>query len=185
MGYVLVTAAAVLLLLTVVHVQQQRQRDAIGRQRGCEPLVQHQPVEPFLGLDFQLTIHNDISSLHRFHQQDGNTFQVKALVAMPTILTVSPENIKRINTRDHEWGVQPDRLPGMESFCGRGFITTDGDTWRHARRLLRPSFDKNNLVDLSVLSRETDQLLEQLPVEGTTVDLQPLLHVMVGHNAGP
>ena len=104
---------------------------------------------------------------------------MNTLVSKPTIITIAPENVKLINTRDNEWGIQPDRLPGMEFFCGRGFITTDGDIWRHSRALLRPSFAKRNITDLSVLSREMDKLFSELPEDGVMVDLQPLLYIMV------
>jgi cytochrome P450 len=70
-------------------------------------------------------------------------------------------------------------LPGMEFFCGRGFLTMDGDVWRHARRALRPSFAKSNLLDLSVLSREVDKVVANLPKNGGPVDLQPLFYVTV------
>ncbi|KAI1082057.1 cytochrome P450 [Whalleya microplaca] len=76
-----------------------------------------------------------------------------------------------------------ERLPGMEYFCGRGFITTDGDTWRHSRKLLKPSFDLSNIRDLSILKEEVDTLLKQLPKDGSTVDLQPLLYVMFLNSA--
>ncbi|KAI1407124.1 cytochrome P450 alkane hydroxylase-like protein [Hypoxylon sp. FL1857] len=169
---------AALLLLAAYLFQQRRRRDAARRQRGCQPLVQHQPKEILMGLDFQFAIHSDIPSLHRFYQQYGNSFQVNTLASIPTILTIAPENVKLINSRDHEWGIQPDRLPGMEFFCGQGFITTDGDVWRHSRALLKPSFAKRNLMDLSILSREMDKLLIELPNDGVTVDLQPLLYIM-------
>lgn len=67
----------------------------------------------------------------------------------------------------------------MEYFCGRGFITTDGYTWQHSRKLLKPAFSKQNLVDLSTLSIEVDSFLKQIPSDGATVDIQPLLYSMV------
>lgn len=69
----------------------------------------------------------------------------------------------------------------MEYFCGRGFITTDGETWKHSRNLLKPSLDLGNIRDLNILKREVDALLRQLPKDRSTVDLQPLLYVMVSY----
>ncbi|KAI0379219.1 cytochrome P450 alkane hydroxylase-like protein [Hypomontagnella monticulosa] len=178
MGYLFNLLPAVSLLVIALFVNQHRRRDVMRYQKGCQPLVQYQPTEFLMGLDFQFIIHNDIASLHRFIQGYGNSFQVNTLFSKPTIITVAPENVKLINTRDNEWGIQPDRLPGMEFFCGLGFITTDGDVWRHSRALLRPSFAKRNIADLSVLSREMDKLFSELPEEGVTVDLQPLLYIM-------
>ncbi|KAF2009358.1 cytochrome P450 [Aaosphaeria arxii CBS 175.79] len=41
------------------------------------------------------------------------------------------------------------------------------------------SFERSNLQDLSILSREVDSFLERLPKDGSTIDLQPMLYVMV------
>ncbi|KAH3913400.1 hypothetical protein HBI56_083990 [Parastagonospora nodorum] len=81
-------------------------------------------------------------------------------------------------TTGKEWGVQVFRLAGMEYFCGRGFLTTDGDIWQPSRKLLKPTFAKNNLQDLSYLSQQVDDMFGQLLEDGTTVDLQPLFYTM-------
>lgn len=67
----------------------------------------------------------------------------------------------------------------MEFFCGRGFITMDGDVWQHSRKSPRPSFAKHNIADLNILSRKVGDLLTQLPKDGETIDLQPLLYIVV------
>jgi hypothetical protein len=36
------------------------------------------------------------------------------------------------------------------------------------------------LINLDFLSQQVDNILSQLPAEGDTVDLQPLLYTMVG-----
>ncbi|KAI1737765.1 cytochrome P450 [Xylaria scruposa] len=77
----------------------------------------------------------------------------------------------------------PQRLPGLGPFCGRGFITTDGDIRKQARKLLKPSFDIKDVRDLGILQIETDKLFREMPKKGTTVDLQPLLYVMFLNSA--
>lgn len=176
MGYKLSSFAALLLGIILYFIQQRQRRNDARQQRECGTLVQHQPSDPFFGLDFIVKIHQDISSLHRFHQDHGHSFELNTFINLPTIYTVAPENIRVIHTDDENWGIEPGRLPGMEAFCGRGFLTMDGDVWRHARRALRPSFAKSNLLDLSVLSREVDKVAADLPKNGYTVDLQPLLY---------
>ena len=121
-----------------------------------------------------------VPSVYRLHQRYGNTFQVRSLVSLPTVCTIAPENIRTINL-SKDFGVAPMRFPGMGYVCGAGFITTDGETWRHSRKLLKPSFDLGNIRDLSTLEREVDTLIQKLPSDGSTVDLQPLLYVMVRH----
>jgi hypothetical protein len=171
--------SALFLLVAALVIQRQRQRSSRIYQNGCQPPVHHRPWDPFLGIDLTIATHNDLPSLRRLHQKYGHTFATETLVNDTTIFTIASENIKTVNMRHDHWGIEPQRLPGMELFCGRGFLTTDGEVWKQARSLLKPSFAKGNISDLTVLSRETDKLLEQLPTYGQTVDLQPLLYIIV------
>lgn len=170
---------ALVCAVAIVSYDKIRRRNAARTRGNFKPLAQYQPFDPIAGLDFAIAVHRDLSSLHRQHERLGQTFQVNTLSRAPTIFTIAPQNLQAINTRDDDWGVQPSRLAGMEHFCGRGFLTVDGDEWRRARKSLRPSFARSNLIDLGLLARETDRLLEKLPTDGSTVDLQPLLYVMV------
>ncbi|KAI1120296.1 cytochrome P450 [Nemania abortiva] len=176
MGPKTTSALLCLALFGFLIFRRQRQREHAGRNQGCEPAIFHRPVEPFSGFDFQMKLYSQIPYLQTLHRKYGHTFQVQSLVKLPTICTIAPENLRAINT-SKDFGVEPMRLPGLEHFCGRGFITTDGHIRKQARRLLKPSFDMNNIRDLSILQRETDKLFRELP-KGVTVDLQPLLYVM-------
>ncbi|KAJ8127797.1 hypothetical protein O1611_g5836 [Lasiodiplodia mahajangana] len=176
---------AVPLCLTffVIYVfRLRRKRDAAARNHACEAAVSYRPLDPFLAFDFQMQMYSQIPFLHKIHQKRGHTYQVPSLITLPTICTIHPENIRTINT-SKDYGVEPQRLPGLEPFCGRGFITTDGDIRKQARKLLKPSFDINHLRDLTTLQIETDKLFQDIPKDGTTVDLQPLLYVMFLNSA--
>ncbi|KAI1407141.1 cytochrome P450 [Hypoxylon sp. FL1857] len=166
-----------LTLFVLFLLQRQHQRNAVARRRGCEPAVPHRPLEPFLGFDFQMKMYSQIPFLYKLHQKLGHTYQVPSLISLPTICTIDPENIRTINT-SKDYGVEPQRLPGLGPFCGPGFITIDGDVRKQARKLLKPSFDINNVRDLRTLRLETDKLLLEIPRKGDTVDLQPRLYVM-------
>ncbi|KAF2677207.1 cytochrome P450 [Lentithecium fluviatile CBS 122367] len=100
-----------------------------------------------------------------------------SLLSQPSVITIAPENIRVVST-GKDWGMEPFRLAGMEYFCGCGILTTDGDIWSRSRKLLKPTFNKSNLADLSFLSTQVDTMLWQLPNNGTTVDLQPLFYAM-------
>ncbi|KAH6663753.1 cytochrome P450 [Halenospora varia] len=158
--------------------QQQRRRDKAVRDRGCQPVAKFQTKEPFFGFDVKMAMHIDIPSLYRHHQRFGKTFQVNALVSIPEVCTLETENIRVLMTNGKDWGVEPLRLDGMEYLCGRGFLTTDGDMWNHSRKLLKPTFARNNLLDLGTLSKELDRLLDQVPNDGSTIDLAPGLSNM-------
>lgn len=109
----------------------------------------------------------------------GKTFEVNNF-GHAAIRTIEPENIQAAySTNNKDWGYEPDRLPVMEAFCGRGFITTDGATWKNSRNLLRPTFSKSNISDLSHFRAALDDFLQQLPTDGSVIDLQPLLGALV------
>lgn len=145
---------------------------------GCALPAFHRPKEPFLAFDFQMAMYNQVSSLYHLHRRYGNTFQVDSLCGNPTLNTIAPENVRAINI-SKDFGVEPMRLAGMEYFCGRGFITTDGETWSQSRKFIKPSFGLSNLRDLATLSDEVDRLIAGLPKDRSTVDLQPLFYVTV------
>jgi hypothetical protein len=175
---IVITIFVGFLLFALCIYQRQRDRDAAEIKHGGNPAVQHRAKEPFAGLDFHLIMHTDIPSLHRYHQRHGKTFQVRPLIAQPTFETIAPANVRVINT-GKDWGVEQLRRPGAEFFCGRGFLTTDGDVWQRSRKLLKPTFAKKNLQDLGYLSQQVDEMFTRLPEEGITVDLQPLFFTMV------
>ncbi|KAK6085258.1 putative short-chain dehydrogenase [Seiridium cupressi] len=134
-------------------------------------------------MDFQVKLFTQIPFPYSLHQRHGHTYQAHGWASkLPTICTMSAQNIRTINT-SKDYGVEPTRLPGMEYFCGKGFITTDGDTWSQSRKLLKPSFDYNNIKDITILQEEVDKLIKQLPKDGSVIDFQPLLYIMFLNSA--
>ena len=55
---------------------------------------------------------------------------------------------------------------------GRGIFTGDGAAWEHSRALLRPSFTRSQVGDLAALEIHVGHLINALPRDGSTVDLQ-------------
>ncbi|KAI0974116.1 cytochrome P450 alkane hydroxylase-like protein [Xylaria arbuscula] len=173
------TATIAVSVVSVFFVASYRRRRKISaNEMSLACLTRHHPLDPILGMDFQIAIRGDISLLHKFHERYGQSFKINPWIVEPSIFTIAPENLKVMSSRDSDWGIQPARLPAMEHFCGRGFLTTDGLEWRAARQSIRPVFAKSNAVDIGVLRRELNNMCGQIPTDGSTVDLQPLLYVM-------
>ena len=120
--------------------------------------------------------------MSRYHSRYGLTYQLDSLFGNPLINTVAPENLQAIFSSGKDFGIEPLRLSGMEYFCGQGFLTTDGSIWQHSRKMLKPSFSKTNISDLSFLAHEVEKLITKIPGDGSTVDLQPLLFVTVSNS---
>ena len=151
------------------------------RSHGCQPARRYPHAEPFFGLDLFFRRGQAISEqrylpqLDAWYSEYGATFEAQSF-GVTAINTIEPENIKTVySTRFADWGVQPVRLPVMRAFCGEGFLTADGAAWDFGRALLKPSFRRVNISDLSALEDHLQLLLARIPADGATVDLQPLL----------
>ena len=156
-----------------------------ARQQGCQPALAYPHLDPVFGLDLKLKDirealrHSSIPFTAKLFKQYGKTIDVNNF-GQSTIRTIDPENIQTayfINEKD--WGYEPLRLPVMEPFCGRGFITTDGPTWKHSRALLRPTFSRANISDMSAFKTSVEHFIGYLPNDTSTIDLQPLLATLV------
>ncbi|KAF2675780.1 cytochrome P450 [Lentithecium fluviatile CBS 122367] len=128
-------------------------------------------------MDFVIGTAN-VDWMNRYHVRYGSTFQLDSLFGKTRVMTIAPENLQAVYANGKNFGIQPHRLHAMEYFCGQGFLTTDGHTWQNSRRMLKPSFAKGNISDFTFLSREVESLMNKIPRDGSTVDLQPLLFLM-------
>lgn len=59
---------------------------------------------------------------------------------------------------------------------GKGVFTTDGPFWAHSRSVLRPQFEKHQVSEISQFEPHVQRLFENIPTDGSTVDLQDLFH---------
>jgi cytochrome P450 len=104
----------------------------------------------------------------------GHTFQSNPY-GRTGIFTIEPPNLQAILATDSEsFGLEPLRLFFFEPFIGRGIVTSDGPFWKHSRALIRPTFARAQVADLSAMKIHVDRLIDLIPKDGSTVDLQPL-----------
>jgi hypothetical protein len=90
-------------------------------------------------------------------------------------LTDDPENIKAmLATNFDDWSLGKERIAQLSSYLGHGIFTTEGAAWKHSRDMLRPCFEKTQVADVEVFERHMKRLIDLLPTDGETVDLQPL-----------
>lgn len=162
-----------------------QRRQHLARANGCQPPNKYPHKDPFFGLD--LFLHTGklfkenqyLPELVRRYRDYGSTFETKSFGSF-AINSIRPENLQTIwVSKFKDWGVQPVRLPAQDPFCGVGFITTDGPIWEHSRALLKPSFNRANMTDLPTLERYMRLVIDRIPKDGSTVDLQPLFFNLV------
>ena len=100
---------------------------------------------------------------------------VQRIIFTDMIQTVEPENLKTmlaVNFKDY--GLGDRRKTAFIPFLGRGIFTTDGAAWQHSREMLRPNFTRSQVGDLTTFETHVSQLINNLPRNGATVDLQEL-----------
>lgn len=185
MGLLLTVFVSLTCAAVAFYAFKYQQRRNLSHSNGCQPPNKYHHKEPIFGLDlFFLTgklfqEHRYLPDLVRRFNEYGTTFESKSF-GSSTINTIRPENLQAVfSTKFKDWGVQPVRLPAQDLFCGKGFITTDGAVWEHSRALLKPSFNRSNMTDLTELEKHLELLVDRIPTDGSVVDLQPLLFNLV------
>jgi cytochrome P450 len=158
---------------------------AIAKQHGCLP--PRSLNTPWSGLVLGLDLlRKNIRAFqeHRMleawtsslRDNDVHTIRMEVL-GQEIYLTDDPENTKTVLATDFDaWSLGEDRIKQMSSFLGHGIFTTEGAAWKHSRDMLRPCFERSQVADVSMLEKHTSRLIDILPRDGTTVDLQLLLH---------
>ncbi|CAI6252971.1 unnamed protein product [Periconia digitata] len=185
MGYFSLTKIAVTLTCLVVAKRiywelttGSRQRD-FSKRHGCLPPKQKKWKDPLLGLD-ALTGNWKALKEHRVIEYwiswltDNNAHTISTnVMGGKLFLTDDPENVKTIlATNFADFSVGQERIKMLSASIGKGIFTSDGAEWKHSRDILRPCFERNQVADTSLLERHTARLIETLPADGSTVNLQ-------------
>jgi cytochrome P450 len=155
-------------------------RRQFARSHACQPVAKSFNKEPFLGLDtIPSTLrarkqHKILERSCQLYRVYGNTFRLQELHRR-AILTIEPENIKTVLSLKFQDYAISYRLPAFKPLLGEGIFDTDGDHWASSRALIRPSFTRDQIADLTTLEDLIQDLFRLLPRDGkTVVDLQDL-----------
>ena len=182
---------AVSLCIAVVTVilyrwyQRQRSRLALTQRYGCEAYPKYPHEDRIWGYDLirlRQRAGKDGKLMALYEKQFaayGKTWEENFLGAR-VINTMQPENIQQVATAS--FGDYARNAGGKNvgwPFLGKGITTTDGEDWRHSRGLVKPTFARSELSDIEGLSTFVDRLIERVPEDGSSFDIQPLLHKMV------
>ncbi|TLD20553.1 hypothetical protein PspLS_08711 [Pyricularia sp. CBS 133598] len=71
------------------------------------------------------------------------------------------------------------RSKSVAPLLGRGILAADGEEWHRQRALIRPSFVRTQVTDLSVFERHATQLIDAIERQGYSVDAQHLVEQMI------
>ena len=89
-------------------------------------------------------------------------------------------NIQQVaSTSFQDWGKVASRSSSASAVLGKGIFSEDGVFWKHSRDLIKPTFARSEISDVNSLGAFVDHFLELIPHDGTTIDIQPLMHKLV------
>jgi len=156
-------------------------RRAMIKEHGCLPPTRVPTKDPILGLDlFKATAQSfkEKRALQtiakRFDDMGVNTITVPSLGRHP-IQTIEPEILKTVQSlKFKDWSLGKRRRINFSPLIGHGIFTSDGEEWQHSREMLRPNFVRNQIGDVATFETHVSHLIDAIPRDGTTVDLQDL-----------
>ena len=170
---------AALYLLTLRLTTHRAQEDII-KQCGCKAPAKFPLKDPFFGIDAiydalrAARAKTFLNNKRGHYERYGNTFSSK-LSTLSVISTIEPENIKTVlSAAFKDYIVGAPRRDAFLPLLGNSILLADGAQWEHSRALLRPSFARSQVSDLSILGNYVEDLLKAIPRDGSTVDLGDL-----------
>lgn len=182
----LLRAGLVYLSTSIRHDFADRFRNAgKARSLGCSQVPVYPHKDPILGLDLawqqvrRRKNHTVVEGFIDRFQRYGHTHYQLAL-GQRIIVTDDPENIKTIlATKFEDWPIAGARLHAVLPLLGpKSIFSSNGEAWHSARTMLRPAFVRDQVADFRCFERHTENFIQRIPTDGSTVDLQELLLAM-------
>ena len=154
------------------------------REHGCEPIKDHAELEHWSDFIFGFKLLREniaatkagrfLDNGYRRSLRFGNTHKLR-VANIKIASTIEPENVKTIlATQFKGWKIPDRRRQAFAPLLGKGIFTSDGADWQHSRELLRPNFARSQVADLDTFEDHVGHLIQAIPRDGSTIDLQPL-----------
>ncbi len=107
------------------------------------------------------------------HQKYGDTFILELPAGHHVIQTADPDFVKHVLLGDGKRFKKNRSYEQLKLILGEGLVTSNGDFWRTQRRLIQPTFYKQNLVKLyEAMGEVAETYFEELDAKkGRVVDM--------------
>ena len=159
-------------------------RRRIIREHGCKPIKKNSEYNNWKETLFGIKVFIENYRSFREHNllevgrsrflRHGNTLEFHVL-GTKICTTVEPEIMKTMMaTKFKDWNLPDRRKDAFIPLLGHGIFTTDGAAWHHSRDLLRPNFARSQVGDLATFETHVGHLIQAIPRDGSTIDLQDL-----------
>lgn len=116
--------------------------------------------------------------------QGTKTFKARFL-GMRMVYSSEMENMKAMSTSQwEEFVLEPIRVDNgvAAPFTGKGVSTADGEFWHQSRGIIKPYFERQAFANVARLKPFTDKMLDLIPTDGETFDMQVLTRRWVSHS---
>lgn len=154
------------------------------KEHGCKPMRPFPELETLSNSVMGWKVLNENIAAFKKHKllqtsaerygRLGNTIRAKIGFSY-ILMTIEPENLKTVlATNFKDWNLPDGRKSGFLPLLGPGIFTTDGAAWQHSRELLRPNFIRSQVGDLTTFESHVEHLIQAIPRDNSTVDLQEL-----------
>jgi len=183
---IVVALAVILIYRPVFHaIAGHAAYSKAAREHKCERPKKYLHRIPLLGIDLVNNINsamaqgNLVEVMGRNFAAYGKTFEA-TLMGTTVIYTMDPQNIQTVTALEFDkFGVEPLRKAASSKWMGNGIFVTDGPVWDHARRTLKPVFQRAQIGNLAPFEKHVSRMLKLIPRDGSMVDLQTLFHRLV------
>lgn len=150
---------------------------------GCPSLSRYPSWDPIFGIGYVKAMLKALKE-DRFLQFQSETYAARGakvweanFLGNRMLYSAEPENMKAMSTsHKDDFAVEPIRIANgaITPFTGPGVSSSDGAKWQASRDLVKPYFERGGFSNLDRLSGHVDRLIEKIPKDGSTVDMQPL-----------
>jgi cytochrome P450 len=156
------------------------------RRHGCQPILKYPHTDRVLGTDLAEKMNKarkDGDLMKRWPEiykaAGGKTFEAN-IVGKKTLMTMDSKNIQTITaTQLDKFRVEPTRGRMSNGWWGKGVFFSDDPHWSIGRKTIKPIFLRSQIGDLSGFGKHVSRMIELIPHDGSTVDLQNLVLDMV------
>ena len=149
---------------------------------NCYPAPKLRQMETFIGLSTMLEnlkawkAKSLLELMRKRFDTAGSTYSA-TVAGNRYLFTIEPENIKAVFAdRFDDFDAGRPRLRAMAPTVGEVLITSDGAPWHHQRAMLRPAFNRRQILDCGFFKPDIDVLINRIPKDESTIDMAPLLH---------
>jgi Cytochrome P450 len=152
-------------------------RRRLIEKHGCRPAKSVKTRDPILGLDAVFEIfrwgrqHTLLENMPKMFFESGNkTAQFNFLSFIP-IVSIEVENVKAVLSQNFKSFSKGSTPKEPDLLIGGGIFLNVGEAWHQSRELLRPSFARSQVADLTMIEKYINMMIEKIPRDSSTIDL--------------